>query len=310
MSPSLRALLTGIVDYAGLFPPAQLSLEESIRNYARYRTEPESWMLGRFICPAARLAELSPYVDELFREGPPLAVSALGRSGKDADSFLDGFQRDLADIALFRERHGLRVGVEVYEVRLSADAMTEACLGEAANLANAVAPPVFTPFFEAPPAAISEVQSAVEFGWRSKRQDCQAAGFKLRCGGLEASAFPSPRDVAALIAFAGLNGLPLKFTAGLHHPIRHRDAGIGTMMHGFLNVFVAGVLYVSRWTNATDVLEDEDPGDFAFDSDGLRWRDRRASLAEIEAARRWMTSFGSCSFDEPRDDLRALGFLD
>ena len=39
MSPSLRALLTGIVDYAGLFPPAQLSLDEAIRNYARYRTE-------------------------------------------------------------------------------------------------------------------------------------------------------------------------------------------------------------------------------------------------------------------------------
>src|SRR5438105_6737048 len=83
MFASVRALLTGIVDYAGLFPPAELPLNEAIRNYARYRTAPESWMLGRFICPAARLTELSPYVEELFHDGRSLAVSALGRGGKD-----------------------------------------------------------------------------------------------------------------------------------------------------------------------------------------------------------------------------------
>ena len=82
MNASLRALLTNVVDYAGLFPPAELSLDASIRNYARYRREPESWMLGRFICPATRLHELAPYVGELFASGPPLAVAAPGRGGK------------------------------------------------------------------------------------------------------------------------------------------------------------------------------------------------------------------------------------
>ncbi|HYT90814.1 MAG TPA: hypothetical protein VEL76_19045, partial [Gemmataceae bacterium] len=66
MSPSLRALLSGIIDYAGLFPPAKLPLAEALRNYAGYRTEPDSWMLGRFICPAARLVELDPFLKELF----------------------------------------------------------------------------------------------------------------------------------------------------------------------------------------------------------------------------------------------------
>src|SRR4051794_28088056 len=101
MTASLRALLSGILDYAGLFPPARLPLEQAIRNYARYRTEPEGWMLGRFICPAARLAELTPFVEELFREGLPLAVSALGRGGKTFEAFTLGLESDLNDIAAF-----------------------------------------------------------------------------------------------------------------------------------------------------------------------------------------------------------------
>src|SRR6516225_9286047 len=129
MLPSVRALLTGIVDYAGLFPPAQLSLDESIRNYAHYRTDPESWMLGRFICPAARLSELSPHVNELFRNGSALTVSALGRGSKDTEGFRDGLRQDVNDITDFQRRHAERVTVGVYETRLPAavspDELTE-----------------------------------------------------------------------------------------------------------------------------------------------------------------------------------------
>src|SRR5262245_61085166 len=74
-----RAWLEGVVDYAGLFPPAELPLDQAVGKYARYRQEPESWMLGRFVCPAGRLAELDPFLDKYFRVGPPLAISVLGR---------------------------------------------------------------------------------------------------------------------------------------------------------------------------------------------------------------------------------------
>ena len=33
--PSVRAFLAGIIDYAGLFPPAKLPLEKAIRNSVR-----------------------------------------------------------------------------------------------------------------------------------------------------------------------------------------------------------------------------------------------------------------------------------
>ncbi len=106
--------------------------------------------------------------------------------------------------------------------------------------------------------------------------------------------------------------MPLKFTAGLHHPVRRLDPGLGVTMHGFVNVFAAGVLAHARRLGEEQlrvILEDEDAGDFVFDEAGLCWRDHRAGTAEIVAARRRVVSFGSCSFDEPHDDLRALGWL-
>src|SRR5262249_57891747 len=127
-------------------------------------------------------------------------------------------------------------------------------------------------------------------------------------GGLDAASFPSPKEVATVIAVACFNGVSLKFTAGLHHPIRRYDSGANTHMHGFLNIFVAGVLWGSRFLQPHPVVEDDDPKSFSFDADGLRWREYRASVAEIEAARRErVISFGSCSFDDPREDLRTLG---
>ena len=54
-----RALLSGIVDYAGLFPPAGLDMATAVRNYADYRDDDASWMLGRFVAPAAKLDELA-----------------------------------------------------------------------------------------------------------------------------------------------------------------------------------------------------------------------------------------------------------
>jgi hypothetical protein len=114
MSRGLRALLAGVIDYAGLFPPAKLPLDEAIRNYARYRQEPESWMLGRFICPAATLSEISPRHVDSFWEAPPFPVSVIGRGGNNIPQFLMNLQADLDDIAAFRRNHGERVTTEVY----------------------------------------------------------------------------------------------------------------------------------------------------------------------------------------------------
>ena len=55
---ALRALLAHLIDYAGLFPPAELPLPTVLENYQAYLSSPESWMLNRLVLPAARLPEV------------------------------------------------------------------------------------------------------------------------------------------------------------------------------------------------------------------------------------------------------------
>ena len=68
------------------------------------------------------------------------------------------------------------------------------------------------------------------------------AGAKLRCGGVTADTFPAPEQVARFIVAARDAGVPAKFTAGLHHPVRHFSDDVRTEMHGFLNLYVGGML--------------------------------------------------------------------
>ena len=277
MNASLRALLFGVVDYAGLFPPAGLPLDQAIRNYARHRLGPDAWMLGRFVIPAARLSA-----------GLSFPISAVG---------------DLSAI-------GSHAAVETYELKGPFNASSvvgaaKSVLGSGAMLFYEIG------FADDWRLSLTDVAAAVS-AFNADHSDGRA-GLKLRCGSLDASAFPTAEEVAYVLAVCRDAGVPLKFTAGLHHPLRRFDAGVQTYMHGFINVFTAGVLAHARGLDEEElraVLADEDPSAFVFSADGLHWRDWRASTAEIAAARTdFVTSFGSCSFDEPRDDLRALGWM-
>jgi hypothetical protein len=327
MSASLRALLAGVIDYAGLFPPARLPLDRAARHYARYRTEPESWMLGRFICPASRLKELAPFEDELLQAGPPVFLSAPGRGGNTLNECVTGLVADLEAVAAFRQRSGDRLVVDAFETRLPSplverhlETVSPHWVAGSEAQARRLAPERLSISFETGlgPDWRESLPRAVQALGGYNHSLAQVfptwgrLGFKLRCGGLEASAFPSPEQVALVLAVCRDAGVPLKFTAGLHHPIRRYDPEVRATMHGFLNVVGAGVLAHAHGLNAEQlrpIIEEEDPAAFRFDETEFRWRDLSASVEEVTVARRHVVGFGSCSFDEPRDDLRALGLL-
>ncbi|MEI7876916.1 MAG: hypothetical protein WCI96_03230 [Planctomycetota bacterium] len=63
---SARLLLDSILDYAGLFPPAQLGMQPTVENFSRYRKGPDSWMLGRLVVPVARFPEFVAKADLLL----------------------------------------------------------------------------------------------------------------------------------------------------------------------------------------------------------------------------------------------------
>jgi hypothetical protein len=308
MAPSLRAFLSGLIDYAGLFPPAQLLMEQAIRNYLGYRNGPDAWMLGRFVCPGERLAEASPYLESVGDDWP-VPFSVLGR-GRYAFA-------DEQDIAAFRQRHGDRVRIDGFEIKWSHGLQLDpiqllSAISEAKSVTGSGA--MF--FVEIPPEEDRDDRlRALIQGIKFVDQDTPCpCGLKMRCGGLESSAYPPAERVAFVIATCRDLGVAFKCTAGLHHPVRHFDSSLRARMHGFVNVFGAAILAhacgLAEGTIRQIILE-EDPGRFAFEPNSFRWKDHRATTAEIEAARRtFCISFGSCSFDEPREDLRALGWLE
>jgi hypothetical protein len=316
MSPALRALLTRVIDYAGMFPPAKLPLNRAIRAYGKYRQQVECWMLGRFICTAPQLAELENYHDEYFVEGTPVGFSILGRGGDTVDSFSDNLKQDLQEIDDFQKLHGPCVKPDVYEFKCAIPVTSLYPVLVQQVSARELRP--LSPFVEFAQPAPAPMLDAIKIigqsnGARGTANPSGPVGFKLRCGGLEATAFPSVEIVSAVIAACRDHAVPLKFTAGLHHPIRRFDPEMKTHAHGFLNLFVAGVLASAQRIDETrirEIVADENAADFTFGADSLSWKDLRADLAQINQARRTaVTSFGSCSFDEPRDDLRAMGLL-
>src|SRR5262249_37497466 len=80
-----RALLAGIVDYAGVFPPAALDVPAAVRNFAAYRSDDAAWMLGRFVAPAARLRDVETEWSALGLRTEPMHVAATAGADPVAD---------------------------------------------------------------------------------------------------------------------------------------------------------------------------------------------------------------------------------
>jgi hypothetical protein len=308
MQVTQRAFLGNILDYAGLFPPARLSLNESMGNYSHYCWEPEAWMLARFVCPVGLLDELGPYIGDLFNEGPPLRVTAIGRTGETESAFLDNLRADLEAVNRFRERNREGVVLECIESRLPSDLSRQTApdrlLAGAAALFKAANLGALTHYYEIPMEkdcrstvnAIACALAATNMG-EGRPSDRGVAGIKLRCGGTEPAAVPSTEQVATVIEESVRARVPLKFTAGLHHPIRQLESALGVYVHGFLNVFAAGILAAALDLDHDDLLavvEEEDIRQFCFSDDFFSWGDAEATRGEIEYARQHcVISFGS-----------------
>ena len=301
----LRALLASSVDYAGLFPPAKLALEPALHNHAQYIRDPDAWMLGAFILPVTEFAAAARGLAEFDREHP-LRVSALGPKTGNVTEFLGSLDAAMEAIDSFGATLGDRGSIEQFEMPLPADFTPETMDGIRAHVLDR---PLNT-FWEVP---ASSAQNAIELIATNNREHPERKlGFKLRTGGVTADAFPSSAQIATALSAAGTRGVPIKFTAGLHHPVRLFHDSVQTKMHGFLNVLGAGVLSLEHgWTEAqiVEMLEDEDPASFSFSEGGFAWREARIAAERIRVHRELVTSFGSCSFDEPREDLRALKLL-
>jgi hypothetical protein len=295
-----RTLLTGIIDYAGLFPPAGLDMAATVQRYATHRSGQHAWMLGRLVVPMGRLDELEQCLEEVSSGSyhlEPWRISVIAAPPYDAA---------MGRVWEFNRRHGVCAGAEVVidSVEMKADTENEV------ELAADAVPAGFELYVEVPlTGAPAGLLAAIA------RSGAMA---KIRTGGITPAQIPAAADLATALAACHHAGAPFKATAGLHYPLRsERPLTYETnppraAMHGFLNLLVAAAFVTAASLEAEKVrkvLEDDSPESLVFGSDGVAWRGHRLSVVEIRAARRFFRSFGACSFEEPINGLQRLGLL-
>jgi len=298
---SLQVLLKGIIDYAGLFAPASLNMMASVNNYSRYLNHPQRWALGRFVLPVARLDEFLNAQENL---ADPWQLSAIVSANIEADlAVVEEFNREAPGAV-----------IDSIEVRVCNQREIELVRKHQPSATNAI--------YEIAPERADELLPILR---------SVGGCAKLRTGGVVEEAFPSVEPVAEFIARCAELGVPFKATAGLHHPLRcvrrltcEPNSQEGTM-HGFLNLFTAAAVAWSavqaggrRGAPDSGVLAtglaDRDSANWHFGEDAMIWRGGgeavRIDVHDLRSMRsQFALSFGSCSFEEPLQDLRELDLL-
>ena len=335
MKNSLQRVMNGLIDYAGLFPPAKLPLDQAITEYISHFSDQKKWMLGRFIIPISQLSDLEKFIPK-FNDIGILKLSVLGGQSNSDKEFLEQIKKEISIINEYRKKHVGKITIEVIETKLPSTSPSENVMTSVIEILNSNNLEHYHEFPELPYVGINYATNEDEGDWDDKItptikmiSKLENAGIKLRCGGIVKDAFPSVEQVAAMIQNCSIYQVPLKFTAGLHHPIRHHSSDYDTEMHGFINMFIASA-FASTFPKPNNeqekfrmfillshMIDCQNESDFEFTDDKMTWkvgddRDSRFEITNetIEKSRQNNgISFGSCSFQEPMDDLKQLGWM-
>jgi hypothetical protein len=263
-----------LVDDAAIFPPGDVPLDKATAAYAGRSADDGEELVGSFVVRDTDLPQLKGFDGWL-------SIVVTGGAGQFA-----------GPTEFIRRTNIAPAGMEI-AVRDLDDL--------AGNVRRIVAA---TDELETEWPTFVELPHAIpDHGWLAAADVAAEAGLRLkfRTGGLEAGAFPTSEVLTGWIDAALDRETPFKCTAGLHNAVRHTDHETGFEHHGFLNVLVATRLLFDGATadEAVVVLEQRD-GAILVEA---------ARELDLAGARRWFTSFGSCSVSEPWSDLEELGLV-
>ena len=278
-------LLRALFDDASLFPPAALPMSDAVAGHLRHQAAWYREMSGPFVCPDAKIAELSAALTAANVAELDLALVLPGGSAS-LDSAVDSVFADprlrlrAVELPMMPTDSG-ETGAAIAQVTTALDRTP---------LAGAAA------FVEIPASQLTtdDVRVLSEHRYLAK----------VRTGGVTAAAFPAEQTLAQCLAVLVAERLAFKCTAGLHHAVRHRAADTGFEHHGFLNVLLAVAAALSGASTGRVAAQ-------LADCDPWRVADQIARLDAdtASAVRALFTSFGTCSTDDPVTDLITLGLV-
>ncbi|MFL6180081.1 MAG: hypothetical protein ACJ74E_09550 [Actinomycetes bacterium] len=263
-------------DDAALFPPRRAHATDAVVEHRAWRKSGYASFVGPLVCSDAQWRRVKEQLDD----GDAFEVALTVPGGVTA----------LAQaVAPLQRAH-----VSLTQIEVAINSVDE--VAQVVDFVRDVSAPGRHTYVELPLALLTtEVCSEVA-----------AAGLRLkvRTGGITADAFPSELELASAILACVKADAAFKLTAGLHHAVRHRDVNTGFEHHGFLNVLLATSAAV-RGSDASCVatmLGLEHPTTIAASI-------RALDHALAEAVRQHFISFGTCSIDEPIEDLVRLGLI-
>jgi len=266
-------LFCGLCDDAALFPPGNAALGDAVQAHVAFADAPYADMVGPFVVSANSLHSLAEHTRacrEMVQIAVTASVPAIQRTLADVDG-MTGVRLTALDIALGQE---MAAGQVVPTIR------------------NALAGREVTVYVEVPRdsrrnAVVRELAAG---GLRAK----------LRTGGIRADLYPDERELAGSLVTLATAGVPFKATAGLHHAMRNTDPQTRFEQHGFLNLLVAAQAASegAPVDTVAHILAERDPAIVV------------AQVAKLDAeVRTAFRSFGTCSVNEPLDELIELGLL-
>ncbi len=306
-----RALLANLIDYAGTFPPAALSLEKAMQQACAFRKHSKHpWLLSKIVVTIADLKRLSPRSwHDAGSDGAPLPFTVIGSPVEKPSDLARHLGFEIREVRRFNEKFldsSQRQQVLAYETRipesLGPEAM-EALLGDALEAALVGSHLGLDIYFEIPltgevwQTRLSKAAHRIA-GWAEENAaGVGQPGIKIRTGGATP---PTASQLAEVIAVCTTLSLRFKATQGLHHAIsRPGDYGFVNLFAAFAFAQSLGLSEFSRDEIQACLLE-SNPKAFVFTPDRLKWSRYSIECDQIEAARRRHAgTFGSCSLEEP-----------
>ena len=273
-------LLAGLCDDAALFPPGNLPLVEAVPAHVEHLASGHRGLVGPFVVSAADVPALGALLGSAEAGSFEVAVTVPEPSGLAA---------------------ALSAAAGVPQVRVVAVEVA---------VPIGVDPAQVVPDLDSAVTDRPDLEAYVELPRDDRRPALLAAlaatryHAKLRTGGVRADLYPDEDELAAAVLACVTAGVAFKATAGLHHAVRNTDPTTGFEQHGFLNLLAA-----------VDAAQcGADHGEVAA---LLAQRDAAAVATRVAAldgragpVRDAFHSFGTCSIDDPRTELTALGLLD
>jgi hypothetical protein len=275
----VSAAWAGLVDDAAIFPPGDASLPDALAAYQHRRTEWYADLVGPLVVRDTDLHNVPPDLPVSVvltgGAGAVQGVAALAVKKGHLLVAVEAAARDLDDLA-----------GNVRRINAAVDAARDTGALSAAEVYVELPQTDPTPAWLAAADVVAEAEHHL----------------KLRTGGIDAHLFPTAATVAAWIDAALDRETSFKCTAGLHHAVRHRDHETGFEHLGFLNVLLATRVAFDGGSldDVAQVLEDHYANDLVA----------MARQSDLAGARRWFTSYGSCSVTEPLEELVGLGLLE